>query len=90
MTKRQKDKTVSASSVPSRLTPVLPVSVGPSVVVIGDSDEDEDAAQESAQHYESDATVGVDDQFRAAEKLRGEVSVNQCLKPKRKNKHKRP
>jgi len=39
--------------------------------VIGDSDEEEEAAQETAAHYESDVTIRVDDQFLAEDKIGG-------------------
>ena len=59
--------------------PVLPVSQVP-VIVIADSDEDqgEEAAQDTIQHFESDVTVSVDDQFETGEKLRIGESASQC------------
>ena len=57
----------------------VPVSSCPIAVVIGDSDEDIEAAEEIAANFESDVTISVDDQFETGEKLRNEVSVGQCF-----------
>jgi len=76
----------SAMSVPSPAAqpsrPVLPVASVP-VVVIADSDDEEDAAaaQETIQHFESDVTVSVDDQFETEEKLRCGGSASQSSNP---------
>ena len=50
---------------------MLPVTVGPPLAVtICESDQDDVAARESESHYESDITIGVDDQFKAETDIR--------------------